>query len=221
MFVLGSDGSLGAAINYCFGEGQGDRSSSVVSSEDVLAWIFNSNYSLSFSGSSGGGDGPPGAAHVAIEQFIGHIAQLGLVGKFDVCEIFGGVGGVGGLCVRRRLHSGEKLYLCTGFDLTKPAHQRIILDYCDKYKPSVAIFAPPCVSCGHWSHLSKVLHPATYEEFRRTGELLAAFAARMLRLQLDANRHLLLENPAGSGIFQLFWCWLYAPNAKTPPQKPR
>ena len=128
MSVLSSDGSLGVAINYSFGEDQGYRSSSAESSEDDFELVVNNNLNFGCVGSSGVGDGPPGAAHVAIDQFIGHIAQLGLAGKLDVCEIFCGVGAVGELCVRRRLHSGESFDLCTVFDLTKLAHQRLVLD---------------------------------------------------------------------------------------------
>ena len=53
------------------------------------------------------------AAQVPIEHFAGHLSQPRLVCLVDVAEIFGGVGGVGKLAVRRRLRCGEPLTLST------------------------------------------------------------------------------------------------------------
>ena len=118
-------------------------------------------------------------------------------------EIFNGNGGMGEACVRRRLHSGENLDLVAGFDLCNPVHQRHVLNHNGEHKHLVIILAPPCTSFGHWSHLNRVLHPATWRSSRRTGELLVAFAAQGIMLQLYVGRHFWLEDPAGSGIFCL------------------
>ena len=92
----------------------------------------------------------------------------------------------------------EKVDLRTGFDLTKVPDQRLVLSYSNEHKPFVVI-----LSFGSWANLTRFLHPATWEETRRIGELLATFAARIVRLQIEANRHFVLENPAGSGLFHL------------------
>ena len=63
--------------------------------------------------------------------------------------------------------------------------------------------APPCTSFGHWAHLNNVMHPETWRNSRQIKEILAPFAAHVCHVQLRANRHFTLENPAGSGIFSL------------------
>lgn len=108
-----------------------------------------------------GSCGPDGrlggiAQKVAIETFCGYMTQPKLVGIMDVVEIFDGVGGVGGLAVRRRLNSGEQGDICTGLDLTQLPHQRHVPDYIEARKPLVIVLAPPCVSSGHWAHFNKV-----------------------------------------------------------------
>ena len=75
-----------------------------------------------------------------------------------------------------------------------------MLNHIERHRPLVIVLAPPCASFGHWTHRNRVLHPATWEETRRVSEILAVFAARVARLQITAGRHLLLENPAGSGL---------------------
>lgn len=78
-----------------------------------------------------------------------------------------------------------------------------MFDYIAQRKPLVIILAPPCTSFGHWSHINRILHPEAWRNTRQVGEMLATFAARVVRLQLDVDRHLLLEDPAGSAIFDL------------------
>ena len=142
--ALGADGSLGAAIDYCFGGHQDCCTSSAESSEGKLERIMADNYSLRYlAGSRGGVDDSGGwAAQVPIHEFVGYLSKPKLVGVLDVVEIFGGFGGVGEFCVRRRLRNGENFDLATGFDLCKPAHQRHVLDYLVQRKPLVVILAP-------------------------------------------------------------------------------
>ena len=203
MTALAADGSLVVAINYSFGFDQDCRSPSAESSEDDLERVAHDNFSFSFVGSSGGGPEPPRAARVPINQFVGCLHKIELAGRIDVMEIVGGNAGVGKVAIRRRLRGGGDIDFVTGFDSTKPGDQRHVLAHITEHKPLVIILAPPCISFGHWSHLNRVLHPATWSQFRRIGELYAAFAANVMLLQLDASRHFLLENPAGSGFFEL------------------
>ena len=95
------------------------------------------------------------------------------------------------------------LNLATGFDFCKPKRQKHVLNYIERHKPLVIFLASPCISFGHWARFNRVLHPATWQESRRVGEILAAFAARILRLQFVAGRYFLLQNPAGSGTIGL------------------
>lgn len=204
-FVFGADGSLGASIGYSLGDHQGCCSSSVEPSEEDLERVLPDNFDLHFSAGSGG-DGPGGhhrAAQVPVEQFCGHLNQLRLAGLLDVLGVFGGVGGVGKLALRRRLRTGDNSDLVTGVDLCKPDHQRHVLNYIAQHRPLVVVLAPPCTPFGHWAHLHRVLHLATWQQSRRIGEILARFAARVVRLPIDARRYFLLENLVGSGLFSL------------------
>lgn len=70
MASFGADGRLGAAMHCGFDGHQDCVPSLAEPSEEDLERIENDNLSLSFSGSSGGGDGPPRAARVPIDQFV-------------------------------------------------------------------------------------------------------------------------------------------------------
>ena len=121
----------------------------------------------------------------------------------DVAELFGGEGGVGKLCIRRRLRRGRNFDLVIGFDLVNEEQQEQVLSYFRKHKPLVVVLGPPCTGFGHWSHLNRYIHPDIWSNSRKTGECLAASIARVIRVQFDAGRHLIFENPAGLELFHL------------------
>ena len=178
--VLGADGSLGAAIDYCFGEAQELCSTPAESSGDGDVGILSSNF-FSLNGSSGGTEGHQGRL-CCFEEFVGTLSRPAVAGYLDLCEIYDGEGGVRNISIRRRLKTREKFDLRTGFDLAKSADQRLVIKYLNDHKPFVVILAPLCTSFGFWSHLNRVLHPATWSDTRRVGELLVTFAARVVRL---------------------------------------
>ena len=200
--TLGADGSLDAARKSSF-DIIDCGSSTVESSEGEFERVLEHNFGLHLASRSGGFDVHHRAGHVPIEQFVGHLQQPKLAGLLDVIGIFGGFGGVDEIAVRRRLRSSEGFDLAAGFDVCKPEHQTHVLKYIERHKFLVIMLAPSCISFGHCAHLNRVLHPATWRESRRIGEILASFAARIWRLQIVAGRHFSLENPAGNGIFGL------------------
>ena len=140
--VLGADGSLGAAIDYSFGDNLELCSTSAESSGEDAEHILLDNFCLYLSGSSGGAEGHQGRS-CSLEDFVAYLSRPALAGTLDLVEIFGGEGGVGKIGVRRRLRTGENFDLQTGFDLTKAADQRLVLKYLNEHKPFVVIFAPP------------------------------------------------------------------------------
>ena len=71
------------------------------------------------------------------------------------------------------------------------------------WKPLVVVMCPPCAGFGHWSHLSRYIHPETWGKFRKVGECLAAFAAKVCWVRLNCGRHSLVEDLAGSELFRL------------------
>ena len=79
----------------------------------------------------------------------------------DVVELFGGEGGVGKLCIRRRLRRGGNFDLVTCYDLTKESDQAHIIKYITTHEPLVVVMGPPCTSFGAWSHLNRIAHEAT------------------------------------------------------------
>lgn len=76
------------------------------SSDEDSPKILDDNLFLRLVGSSGLGGQLGGIAQVVADSSCSYLVQPKLVGKFDVVEVFVGVGGVGRLVVRRRSPSG-------------------------------------------------------------------------------------------------------------------
>ena len=75
---------------------------------------------------------------------------------------------------------------------------------------NVSMHAIPRHTSAHRSHLDGYIRRETWSEPRGTGECSTEFAARVCSLQFGANRHLLLEPPAGSELvwlacFEMLW----------------
>ena len=204
--ALACHDTFNSAIAYSYFDHNAYGSDSASSSEEDAAGILADNYSLHYlvgSAGSGGRVNPPGSTHVPIEELNSYLVKPEVSGTVDIVEIFGGESGVGKLCLRRRLRRGVNFDLVIGFDLTKESHQKEVERYIADHKPLVVVLGPPCTSFGHWSHLNQYRYPDTWLKSRWVGETLAKFAARVCWIQLRANRHFLVENPAGSELFHL------------------
>ena len=90
-------------------------------------------------------------------------------GRVEVMEVFGGLGGVSKIAIRRKLVTGENFDVVTGTDLSVPANQRSLEEYVRKHKPLVIVGGPPCTAFGNWSRLNRVNAPETYAKSRRSG----------------------------------------------------
>lgn len=159
--------------------------------------------SVCIGGSSHHEDPPPRSAQVQIESSVAELPKFGYVGSVDVVEICDGERGVGKLCVRRRLKRGAKFDLVTGVDLGGKSFQDEAIRHLEANKPSVIILAAPCTFFWHWSHFNRAMHPATWSQSGAIGESSLEFAAERCKLQINACRHFILEDPVGPGIFPL------------------
>ena len=204
--ALAADGSPGPAITYSHINDNVCCSDSVVSSEDELERVLNNNFGLHYlvgSGGSGCHVDPPRCVQVPMKELNAYLLRPANVGSIGVVEVFGGEGGVGKFCARRRSRRGANVDLVTGFDLTKRSHQDEVVKYLEIRKPLVVIFGFPCTSFGHWSHHNQVVHPKTWRQSREIGERFVRFVARICKLQVSANRHFIMENQVGSVFLSL------------------
>ena len=81
---------------------------------------------------------------VELEAFLSRIPERH--GRVDVVELFGGVGGVLKVLVRRGFKGGENFDLVCGWNLLNPEHFRAFIRYVEKYRPAIVIVAPPCTA---------------------------------------------------------------------------
>ena len=67
----------------------------------------------------------------------------------------------------------------------------------------VIVAGPPCTAFANLSKINKWKYPESYNRSWEIGLVLARFMAKVCRIQMDENRYFLIENPAGSELFQL------------------
>ena len=124
-------------------------------------------------------------------------------GIHDIFELFGGVGNVTKVAVRRKLKSGRNFDIVCDIDLTKPSEVNELWHYVVKHKPKVLIAAPPCTSFGPWSRFNRVHHYDTWAASRKTGIALAELTAELCMHQFTHGFHFLIENPWSSEMWEL------------------
>ena len=121
----------------------------------------------------------------------------------DLVEIFGGLAGVSRVAIRRHLSTGENFDLTSGIDLSKRSERRELIKYLHKYRPMMAILAPPCTPFGPWSNLNRIINPESHAASLLWGIPLANLAATVARVQLDNGCHFMAENPWLSRMWHL------------------
>jgi hypothetical protein len=124
-------------------------------------------------------------------------------GRDAVVELFGGLGKVCILAVRRGMPAGPNYEICAGFDLTCPKQVQQLYAYLKQKRPLVLIAGPPCTSMGGWSRLNRVLNYAQWRATRDIGEQLSRVTANAAHRQHQAGDHFLVENPLGSDLWSL------------------
>jgi hypothetical protein len=140
---------------------------------------------------------------MSLENLTAFMALKKHRGTLELLEIFGGKAGVTRIAIRRRLRTGSNFDVVVGCDLTVDSNVRLLLQYIDQHKPTVVVGGPPCTAFGSWSRYNRVHAPESYAERRRVGVKLAEVFCRVARLQAQAGRFWLCENPAGSELFKL------------------
>ena len=111
----------------------------------------------------------------------------------DIIELCGGEGLTTYLCHKRRLKVGANFDIITGVDLTDPRAQRMVVVYVSFTKPFIAIMSPICGPFGPLGGRNRVLH---HDSWLRSCEIavpLAEFCGVIGQIQMQANRHFLME----------------------------
>ena len=122
----------------------------------------------------------------------------------EVAEICGGEGTTGRLLVRRRVAGSTRNFdLTTDIDLTTEAGRRALLYYIRHTKPIMVIMAPPCTGLFGFAALNRVIHYETWAHNVQIGKQLATLCGQVALEQLRGRRHYVIEQPAGSALFQL------------------
>ena len=145
----------------------------------------------------------PDAKYVPLTELHTYLSEPHRRAQLDVMEICGGMGGVSRICIRRRLRVGINHDLVTGVDLTSSRDVALLMQYIHHHQPAVIVMGPPCTSFGNWANLNKAINSETYAKSRWIGERIARVCAKIARIQVEAGRHYLIENPRGSQLFSL------------------
>ena len=98
---------------------------------------------------------------------------------------------------RSRGHTtGTTMTLDKGWNFEIRAHRQMAIELVKKEKPYFLVIAFPC---GPWSPLQNLSSlPAAVAIRQEKAMPLVTFACRLARLQMDAGRHFVMENPLGS-----------------------
>ena len=135
------------------------------------------------------------------EVLVGEAGAEGQAGagrpKQFVAEIFTTSQHVTKEAARRGHRVGDALSLDTGWNFLIPSHREAAERKVKKEKPFCLVIAFPC---GPFSPLQRLnqKHPERLARRRQEGRELMEFALNMAKIQLDAGRHCVLENPKPS-----------------------
>ena len=126
------------------------------------------------------------------------------LGCLAVVELFGGVGHTTYMVAKiYGLKAGINFDITSGFDLNKIEDVKMLLHYVETRQPLVIIMAPPCKGFGALQNLNKIINPDAWKQAKREGIPLARLCAQLARFQMQSGRHFILEQPAGSTMFEL------------------
>ena len=124
--------------------------------------------------------------------------------QVHLVELFGGKGRTSYMLTRGfDMASGQNFDAVTGFDLTDSKDVAALKCYLLKVRPTVVLMGPPCRAFGPMSRINRVLHPDGYAASRYEGEVFARLCYDIACWQLQNQRHFLIEQPAGSELYQL------------------
>ena len=84
-----------------------------------------------------------GSTFIPIDCIVSYLTHSALKGRVDIVEIFGGMGGISRIAIRRRLVTGKNFDLVTGCDLESDKDFRTVTDYVEKFRPRILVGGPP------------------------------------------------------------------------------
>ena len=119
----------------------------------------------------------------------------------DIVELCGGEGLTTFMCHKRHLKTGANFELITGVDLTDPQAQRMVKQYIAMAKPRVVVMGPICGPFGPLGNRNRVLHHEAWLKACETAVPLAQFCGEIAMCQLEAGRHVLVEQPYPSNLY--------------------
>ena len=140
---------------------------------------------------------------VSMEQAFFLRAQHGANDGVDVIELFGGAGHTTHLLAKHYgLRTGVNFEILAGIDLTKSSDVEFLMLYIDRNKPKVVLMGPPCIGYCKWGNLNKRINPAAWLRGRRLSVPMARLCGNVALKQISEDRHFILEQPHGSGLFE-------------------
>ena len=130
-------GHVDDAVKYSFWNSR--ESHDLVVIEDLENLVRDDNFHLNYLlGSECDDDNyvfthaHPRANAVYFTDLDAYMSSPSRSGRVEVMEVFGGLGGVSKIAIRRKLVTGENFDVVTGTDLTVPANQRSLEEYVRK-----------------------------------------------------------------------------------------
>ena len=118
-------------------------------------------------------------------------------------ELFGGSGSTLFLLVKvHGLKSGINFDFTTGFNLNRAEDVQVLLDYVRCMRPLVVLMVPSCQSFGHPGRANQSANKRGWVQSGIVGETLAAVCLQIAKMQLNASRHYLIEQPSGSELYE-------------------
>ena len=105
-----------------------------------------------------------------------------------------------GGCVCR---GGHNFDILTGTDLLSSRGQQALWHYLETARPRIVIMAPPCRGLKGWAALNAIIHRAGWLRSLRLSVPFGKLCGRVAKRQLSVGAHFIVEQPAGSKLFQL------------------
>ena len=116
----------------------------------------------------------------------------------DVTEIYSPLR-IAAACLEAGLVGGSSFDLRTGWDLSNPHHQKMVLQTIMKESPKLLIGSPPCTLFSNLQNLNLAVQSEQWKhefyERRRKAEAHLVFCCKLYKLQRSLGRYYLHEHP--------------------------
>ena len=119
----------------------------------------------------------------------------------DVCEVFGGQGGVLRMAARRKLQGHKNFDLTCGIDLSDQAEVKALFNYLSSAKVFCVALGPPCIAFGPWASFNRRRWGLRKDMMQSMNRALrkcttqANLVVSICEYQLSKGRHFIVGNP--------------------------